>query len=389
MRICFVMLPIEYYSPVSGGAISTITYYVARELEMQGHEIYVLCAFDGQPHYGCGLVLPVFGGGQTRMDRLRDWMESRLRRWEWYGYGRFCEDVKKRLRALAPEVVVFSNDLLAMEWARTAVAGARLGVWLHNICRPRRSVRRSLAACDFFITCSAFLRGWYLREYPLSAGKVWTVHAGVDAGAYRPAAKRTWNELRVLFVGRLDFNKGLDVAVDVVAKLKKNGLEVKLTVAGSGWFHPGGIFSGDYVERMRPVLQDASLVEWLGHVPRRWIPEVMRQNDVCVVLSRSEEPFGLVVLEAMASGLTVITSGRGGLPESAGGAAIELSEPSIEELERTLLFLSANPTTLVEHRQRGLQRIETASWKRTACEFLKVVAPGEEGLEPVYEKVGV
>lgn len=385
MRICFVLLPIEHYSPVSGGAIATITFHVAQELEALGHAVHVLAVADGQPHYSAGTVGSIFGPPRNRWERICDWAQGRICRWEWHGYGRFQRDVRARLLALQPDVVVFANDLLAPEWGRAALPRARVGVWLHNVCRPRRSARRALDAADFFITCSEFLRGWYLREYPLDPGRIRTVLAGVDHAAFRPEKSRSWRDLRVLFVGRLDRNKGLDLALDAVGALHAGGIPIRLSVAGSVWFHGSGIFSPDYMERMRPALQRPG-VDWLGHVPRRWLPQVMRGNDVCLVLSRSEEPFGLVVLEAMASGLAVVTSGRGGLPEAGAGAAAVVDSLSVEAVAGLLRTWAGDRAVLEGWMKKSRERAQSATWEKTANGFLQ--AATEESLGKMYETVG-
>jgi glycosyltransferase involved in cell wall biosynthesis len=386
MRVCFVLLPIEHYSPVSGGAIATITFHLAQELERQGHEVYVLAAADGQPQYPSGTVLSVFGAARTRGEKLRDWLESRFLRWEWHGYGRFRQEVQRWLVALQPAVVVFANDLLAPEWGRDVLPGARVGVWLHNQCRPRRSVGVALKKTDFFITCSGYLRDWYLKEFRLDPHRVRAVLAGVDHSMFWPGDQAADSGgLRVLFVGRLDYNKGLDLAVEAVRALHRAGRDIQLTVAGSVWFHSGGIFSLDYMEHLRPALQGGA-VDWLGHVPRRWLPEVMRRQDVCLVLSRSEEPFGLVVLEAMASGLAVVTSGRGGLPEAGAGAAMVMENLSEAAVRSTLEEFYENRTLLRHWKQRSLQRAESAGWGKTAADFQRAVAGGCFARE--YETVG-
>jgi glycosyltransferase involved in cell wall biosynthesis len=385
MRICFVLIPIEHYSPVSGGAIATVTHHVAEELEKQGHEVWVLAVPDGQPHYGAGTVLPVMESGSSRGERIRDWVEGKVCRWDWHAYGRYREGVCRWLLALRPEVVVFANDLLAPEWARCALPQARVGVWLHNMCRSRRPVAKSLKAADFWITCSEFLRGWYLREYALDPGRITTVLAGVDHSVFRPNPAPVSGPLRVLFVGRLDYNKGLDLATDAVRSLYDSGVPVRLTVAGGAWFHSRGIFSSQYVERMRPVMREPC-IEWLGHVPRRWLPEVFRQHQVCLVLSRSEEPFGLVVLEAMASGLAVVTSGRGGLGEASGDASWIVREPTVDAVGRVLRVLQADGEVLADWRQKALLRTRNVSWEITADEFWRAVEARCPEME--YETVG-
>ena len=58
MHVCLINMPIEYYSPVSGGAISTIMMHTARELLERGHRVSVLTPVNADPVYGIGKVIP-------------------------------------------------------------------------------------------------------------------------------------------------------------------------------------------------------------------------------------------------------------------------------------------------------------------------------------------
>src|SRR5271163_3755207 len=85
MHICFVNMPIEYYSPVSGGAISTIIMSAARELLRRGHRVSVLTPINDDGVYDIGEVIPVDARNrddlhffQRRVSSLR----QRLGRWD-------------------------------------------------------------------------------------------------------------------------------------------------------------------------------------------------------------------------------------------------------------------------------------------------------------------
>jgi glycosyltransferase involved in cell wall biosynthesis len=170
----------------------------------------------------------------------------------------------------------------------------------------------------------------------------------------------------VLFTGRLDPNKGVDIAVSAVSKLRKKGFPVTLSVAGNIWFYrQKGAVRDPFQISLRAAMREVG-VDWMGHVPRRFLPEVMRRHDVALVPSRSEEPFGLVVLESMASGLAVIASPRGGLGEACGGAAMQVDPDDAAGIERLLGKLSRNRVELDHWKARSLERAQTARWSSTA-----------------------
>ena len=123
---------------------------------------------------------------------------------------------------------------------------------------------------------------------------------------------------------------------------------------------------------MRESLARAGAVS-LGHVTRERIGEVFRQHDVVCVLSRWNEPFGLVALEAMASGCAVVASDRGGLPEACGDGAILVDPDDPAAVRATLRRLVTDPAALAEAKTRAWRRARTASWETVADRFERLV----------------
>ena len=81
-----------------------------------------------------------------------------------------------------------------------------------------------------------------------------------------------------------------------------------------------------------------------------------RQMD-CIVLPARSEPFGLVALEAMASGRPVIASRHGAHPEVLGDAALYYSLGDTTELATQIERLKADPVLAETLRVRGLERV--------------------------------
>ncbi|SHG28782.1 Glycosyltransferase involved in cell wall bisynthesis [Jatrophihabitans endophyticus] len=122
-----------------------------------------------------------------------------------------------------------------------------------------------------------------------------------DGSAAAPAG-----ELRVLSLSRIARWKGIDLVVDAAVEVATRGTAVRLTVAGS-------VAAGDddYAADLRRHANPPGLrVDFVGHVAD--VDALLAEHDVLVVASRHPEPFGQVVIQALAAGLAVVASDQGG-----------------------------------------------------------------------------
>lgn len=124
------------------------------------------------------------------------------------------------------------------------------------------------------------------------------------AGAAAPPPSWRWD---LLYVGRLHPDKGIEDAVRALALLPE---EASLTVAGSWDARDEAALAG-----LVANLGLASRVTMLGQCPPAELRALYRSADLLLFPARWEEPWGLVPLEAMASGCPVVATGRGGSGE--------------------------------------------------------------------------
>lgn len=120
---------------------------------------------------------------------------------------------------------------------------------------------------------------------------------------YRAAPRSRGWDGQLLYVGRLDPVKGVDVLVDALPRLP----DTTLRLVGSG--------SDLYEAKLRRQARSLGVedrVEWLGPVDAELLPAIYAEADVVLFPVRWQEPWGLVPLEAMAVGRPVIATSRGG-----------------------------------------------------------------------------
>ncbi len=178
------------------------------------------------------------------------------------------------------------------------------------------SVERWMAQrADRVIVCSYYMRGHVADVFDIEEDRVTVIPNGVDPSDLRPirdlATLRCQfaapNEQLVLLVGRLVYEKGFQLALDAMPGLIERVGDVRFLVAGSGT-HEAEL--KQQAERLG--LDDhGTFLGWIGDDV---LHSLYRIADLCVVPS-IYEPFGLVALEAMASGCPCIVADTGGLRE--------------------------------------------------------------------------
>ncbi len=118
-------------------------------------------------------------------------------------------------------------------------------------------------------------------------------------------------------------------------------------------------------------LADTPGVRWINNAPWNLLPSFYK-NALGFVFPSLYEGFGLPPLEAMASGIPVITSNRGSLPEVVGDAALVVDPESVEEISAAMTRFVLEPTLRQDLAAKGLKQAARFSWDRMAAQTVKV-----------------
>jgi glycogen synthase len=178
------------------------------------------------------------------------------------------------------------------------------------------SVERWMAhRADALIVCSYYMRGHVADIFDIEERRIAVIPNGVDPNDLQPsgdlqALRREFaapHEKLVLLVGRLVYEKGFQLALDALPDVIRQVGNVRFLVAGSGT-HEGELRA--QAERLGLSVH-GTFLGWIGDDA---LHSLYRIADLCVVPS-IYEPFGLVALEAMASGCPCIVADTGGLRE--------------------------------------------------------------------------
>jgi glycogen(starch) synthase len=175
--------------------------------------------------------------------------------------------------------------------------------------------RRMARHADRVVVCSHYMRGHVADVFDLDERRVSVIPNGIDPSELRPrgdlaALRRRFaapDERLVLLVGRLVYEKGFQLALDALPDVIERVGGVRFLVAGNG------THEHELKAQARRLGLDAhgTFLGWIGDDVLHSLYGIA---DLCVVPS-IYEPFGLVALEAMASGCPCIVADTGGLRE--------------------------------------------------------------------------
>ena len=281
---------------------------------------------------------------------------------------------------LSGEVACLLRPPLAAGWAhiahtlglvknKTLAAGARPEPEL------RIQVERQVAAqADLLIASTEDERGDLVRLYGAEPDRVAVVPPGVDLSMFQPIDR---DEARgtigygpgrlLLFVGRLERLKGVEIAIRALALLRDRAHDdVRLLILGED-SRDGDESEKERLKQVASAVGVRDRVDFLGSVAHHELPFFYSAVDVCVMPSYSES-FGFVGLEAQACGRPVVASDVSGLRsvvrDDVSGYLIESHDPALyaERIGRLL----DNPELAQQMGRRGRLLAQRFSWTRTA-----------------------
>ncbi len=171
----------------------------------------------------------------------------------------------------------------------------------------------------------------------------------------------------LVFVGRLVSDKGVDVLIDALALLMRRGRRVRLTVIGDGPELPA-------LRQQAARLGVATFIDFAGPRSGKALVASLNTHHVLVVPSVWQEPFGVVVLEAMACGCVPLVSRSGGLPDAVGAAGVVVDAGNPTALAQAIDQLLGSPRELERLRRASVAHLARHTRERVAHDYLQALA---------------
>ncbi len=207
---------------------------------------------------------------------------------------------------------------------------------------------------DSLITCSASMRDEITELFGPGLVEIRVIRNGIDAARW-PFAHRKPRKgpAQLLYLGRLEYEKGIHDAIAALPRIRRTHPGTTLTIAGDGTQQQWLIEQA----RKHKVLK---AVTFVGHMDHEASVRLLHSADA-VVLPSHYEPFGIVALEAAATGTPLVTSNVGGL-----GEAVINGQTGISHPPRDVTALATAVRTVLDDPDAAQQRAIAARERLTS-----------------------
>ena len=323
------------YPPVVVGGLGRHVHHLATELAAAGHEVVVLSrrptGTDPSTHPSTDEVcegVRVVAAAQDPHEfdfgtDMMAWVMAMGHAMVRAGLGHMVGG-RLTARAWRPDVVHAHDWLVAhpavalaehfdvplVSTIHATEAGRHSGWVAGRISRQVHALEAWLVhESDSLITCSASMSDEIAELFGPAQAETRVIRNGIDTSSWPFAPRRArGGPARLLYLGRLEYEKGIHDAIAALPRIRRTHPGTTLTIAGDGTQQDGLVEQA----RKHKVLK---AIEFVGRVDHAQLVELLHATDAAVLPSHYE-PFGIVALEAAATGAPLVTSNVGGLGEA-------------------------------------------------------------------------
>ena len=392
-------LQIIYLHPhfVSDGGAGRMVLETARRLVDCGHQVHVVCI-----RADSAIVGQV--GGCIKFHQISGPLSSSV--WFWIRFNQTCRQVLNVVDAITAtadgmKTILFPQVFPANWWGafiaeyrpqfasvwycQEPSAFIHSNVWKRSLPWPKNWIailisplmawldRRRCRRFSRVLVNSEFSRRNVIQVYGFPDHACRTVYLGVDHQRFKPdssSIRKPW----VCVIAKISRFKNVDVIVKAIAELVRRGLtDVHLHVIGVG----------DALEECRHTAEADSITDHVtfhGRLGDDRVVEILQQSRV-FCLASADEPFGLVVVEALACGTPVVAMNSGGPREILNDLPCGKLCPSVDvtQVANALEhFLTMNEETFATVSDAAKQRAKEFSWdnatQQIADELIQAIA---------------
>jgi len=354
---------LNYEFPPIGGGAANANRYILGELAGEGIEAdLVTSSPEGYREESFSELINVYRVDVGK-DRAHHWKQSEILRYMWKGFRKSRELEKENSYDVIHAWFGFPCGLMAAKLDAPYIVSLRGSdvpgynerfSWQYKLLKP--VIKYVWRSAEDVVPNSRGLKELAQETLDLEMD---VIPNGVDTEKFRPDHSYSGERIELLCVSRLTPRKRISDVIKAV-----DGVEdVRLNVVGAGVQE----------NELRELIRERGLEEKVrlrGHVSHEDLPEVYREADMFLMPSL-EEGMSNTLLEAMASGLPVITTRTGGISElmSGNGTVVPKKDPG--SIREAIQDYRNNPMKMSEEGRNSRERAEEMSWQKVAKQYIE------------------
>lgn len=392
MRIAVLTSGILPIPSVKGGAVENLTdFYLSYNHVHKLHDITVYSTYCSDIEKHTALQSDVNHYVYINVNSLKAKIMKRLYKWMhrdgyyFYTIEYFIDQVIPLLRKGEYNVILIENRpgfILKLK----GFSDARIIYHLHNakLDETVPQYQRIYDRASLIITVSEFVAKG-IRTINPHDEKTVVVYNGIDLSAFRPNICSSLNRPRIHFGdkdfvmaynGKINPEKGI-MELILAMKLLKDYPQIKLLAMGSTFYGDNSYNDHPYAHKLlREAEQVRDRITFTSFIPYQDMPDYLSLCDIAIIPSVWDEPFGLSIVEAMAMGLPVITTRRGGIQEvvtEENAILLDTDEHFVENLATAILDLYKHPEKRTAMSKASLERSKRFDKETYAKNFFKAI----------------
>jgi glycosyltransferase involved in cell wall biosynthesis len=389
-KICFIS---PEYWPLTGGTGSYV-YYLSNQLLKNGHQIYVVTGSNQAKDVHVNSQLDVSFLKIPKMPIVKSFMLAQASSRKLQS-ARGTADVD----VVHPQLPLTPNFAVPPNFGRALVCTVH-STWKGEAEAIRGEPYLRLNANEkFLVSYNWFLRffeegmihrarkiiavshftKWELTNYyKIPAYKIRVIHNGVDINKFQPATDKRKvkkqlglnpDDIAIVSVGRLYARKGLFTLIESIPAVVKRFPNAKFIISGKG-----------QSDEMQKLITHATRlgvvgnIVFTGYTPDKELPKLYQAADV-FAFSTFYEHHPFAVLEALSTGLPVVTTIVGGIPETieSGKNGLLVAPFNSKQFSDAILYLLEHPTEAAEMGRKARQTVaEQLDWRIVVKDAMEV-----------------